>query len=495
MPGGFVDDFRLSPSNMVSGFAAMDAEADALGNVYVIWRNTKVDGRAILQKRGETGALIWQDTIATPGFDFQTSYHSVSVARDQRRIAVGYGSVIQSSNFRKGFVAVYDSSGHLLVGPVWVDSLISPPTQNSGSVGDVVFRGDGGLSIPVKDTFWMSGDISLFVVNFDSLGLPIGEPIQVDTPAGPLTDCWGPQFVRSQELPNGGFVVCWDGHIRYLGQLGGQVPLYRLFDSSGQPSSEVRITSFDSTGQGYRCLQDVLSPFYSSGNNGDVAVAEDGRFIIGWHSCVELPSEWPYIKIQARIFDLEGHPLTRSFLVTDTISNVDYLFPHAGYGRGEFYFIWTDSRNTNIVDGRRDTYGQKISVVGDLVGPNYRLNNPAFSPQYNDENYAITVMRSGVFSAWEDLRLYPDSGFNIYAQIQPDSLFGVYWPGDIVVDYKIDAGDVIALVNYIFKSGQPAMGGRKYSDISGDCTATAVDIILLVNYVFKSGPPPLPPCE
>lgn len=490
---GFVNDFQLSPSNVVSGFSAMDAEADTLGNVYVFWKNTEEEGHSILQKRSEAGELVWQRSIVSPGFDYHTSYHSVSVATDQRRVAIAYGAVVRSDNRRKGFVVIFDSSGNTLVGPLWVDSLISPPTIGSGDVGDVVFRGDGGVSVPVQDTLWSAGH--LYVVNFDSSGTSIGPPIRVDTCSGVPSSCWGVQLVRAQELPNGGFVVCWDASIRYGTELGGRVPLYRLFDSNGQSVGPVRMTTFDSLGAKYQCLQDDISPFYCSGNNGDVAVAEDGRFIIGWHSCAEVPQGWPYLKIEARVFDIAGNPVTHAFLVTDTISNSDLLVPHAGYGRGHFYLIWTDSRNTTFADGRRDTYGQKISLAGELVGPNYRLNDPAFSPRYNDENYAITAMRTGILSLWEDLRLYPDSGFNVYGQIQPDSLFGVYRPGDVVVDYSVDTQDIISMVNYIFKSGQPAMGGKKYSDISGDCTATAVDIILLVNYVFKSGPPPLPPCE
>jgi hypothetical protein len=62
--------------------------------------------------------------------------------------------------------------------------------------------------------------------------------------------------------------------------------------------------------------------------------------------------------------------------------------------------------------------------------------------------------------------------------------------GDINKDDAVTAGDIISLVNYVFKGGSapPCSGTAGDVDCSG--SITAADIIYLVNYVFKLGPIP-----
>jgi beta propeller repeat protein len=65
-----------------------------------------------------------------------------------------------------------------------------------------------------------------------------------------------------------------------------------------------------------------------------------------------------------------------------------------------------------------------------------------------------------------------------------------YVCGDATGDKRINIGDVIYLVNYIFKGAQaPAV--LSLSDINGDSIVTAGDVIYLINYLFKSGPAPI----
>jgi hypothetical protein len=63
--------------------------------------------------------------------------------------------------------------------------------------------------------------------------------------------------------------------------------------------------------------------------------------------------------------------------------------------------------------------------------------------------------------------------------------------GDINHSTKVDAADLILLVNFIFKSG-PAPEPYTIGDVNGFPPITSSDLIYLVNYVFKSGPPPPP---
>ncbi|MGB8658335.1 MAG: dockerin type I repeat-containing protein [Candidatus Zixiibacteriota bacterium] len=65
--------------------------------------------------------------------------------------------------------------------------------------------------------------------------------------------------------------------------------------------------------------------------------------------------------------------------------------------------------------------------------------------------------------------------------------------GDVNGDGKIDAGDVVFLINYLFRAGpfpQPLAAG----DSNGDCKVDTGDLVYLVNYLFRGGPHPVRGC-
>ncbi len=81
---------------------------------------------------------------------------------------------------------------------------------------------------------------------------------------------------------------------------------------------------------------------------------------------------------------------------------------------------------------------------------------------------------------------------NIYGNGLPDLLKALRYsfvPGDLNGDERITLGDVIFLVNYIFKSGSPEPVPLSAGDTDCDANITLGDILRLVNYLFKSGPP------
>lgn len=68
-------------------------------------------------------------------------------------------------------------------------------------------------------------------------------------------------------------------------------------------------------------------------------------------------------------------------------------------------------------------------------------------------------------------------------------LVSEYMPGDANSDGIIDLGDVVLLLNYLYKGGQPPdpIGS---GDVNCDVNVDLEDVIYLINYLFKNGPAP-----
>ncbi|HEX7401110.1 MAG TPA: dockerin type I repeat-containing protein [candidate division Zixibacteria bacterium] len=61
--------------------------------------------------------------------------------------------------------------------------------------------------------------------------------------------------------------------------------------------------------------------------------------------------------------------------------------------------------------------------------------------------------------------------------------------GDANADAVIDVGDVVYLINYLFKSG-PVPSPLEAGDVNCDGNVDVGDVVYLINYLFKGGPPP-----
>ncbi len=68
-----------------------------------------------------------------------------------------------------------------------------------------------------------------------------------------------------------------------------------------------------------------------------------------------------------------------------------------------------------------------------------------------------------------------------------------FQPGDVNHDGKVDVGDVVFLINYLFKNSiepEPIESG----DVNGDCVVDVGDVVYFINYLFKNGPTPQDGC-
>lgn len=79
---------------------------------------------------------------------------------------------------------------------------------------------------------------------------------------------------------------------------------------------------------------------------------------------------------------------------------------------------------------------------------------------------------------------------------EQDYAFHVWLPfvcGDATMDYQLNIGDAVYLVNFVFKDG-PAPYPICVGDANHDGETNVGDTVYLINYVFKGGPAPVPDC-
>lgn len=65
----------------------------------------------------------------------------------------------------------------------------------------------------------------------------------------------------------------------------------------------------------------------------------------------------------------------------------------------------------------------------------------------------------------------------------------IYTCGDVNSDGIIDLGDVVFLINYLFKGGNPP-DPVCVGDVTADDVVDVGDVVHLINYLFKGGPEP-----
>ncbi|MFH1336299.1 MAG: dockerin type I repeat-containing protein, partial [Candidatus Zixiibacteriota bacterium] len=68
-------------------------------------------------------------------------------------------------------------------------------------------------------------------------------------------------------------------------------------------------------------------------------------------------------------------------------------------------------------------------------------------------------------------------------------LSGEYLCGDANGDDLIDVGDVVYLINHLFKGGS-APYPLEAGDANSDGMVDVGDVVYLINYLFKAGPEP-----
>ena len=151
--------------------------------------------------------------------------------------------------------------------------------------------------------------------------------------------------------------------------------------------------------------------------------------------------------------------------------------------RKSVFLDWSDASDPNPSD--RVTYTLYVSSSvqfnpeSTLVVDNLRLSQGSVSLEQNGLVY------------WWKVKAHDKWGEGIWSN--EIFSFDLEDYGDVNRDGNIDVGDVIFLVNYLFRSG-PAPAPTSQGDVNGDCQVDVGDVVWLINYLFKGGPQPAKGC-
>jgi len=123
-----------------------------------------------------------------------------------------------------------------------------------------------------------------------------------------------------------------------------------------------------------------------------------------------------------------------------------------------------------LFDWGDETYSEWIGPLasGDTAGANHTWTDSG--------SYEIKVMakdQNGVFSEWSD----------------PLTVDICFLRGDVNDDGIIDIGDVVYLINYLFRNDS-APDPLWTGNVNGDEVVDIGDVVYLINYLFREGDPP-----
>jgi len=114
---------------------------------------------------------------------------------------------------------------------------------------------------------------------------------------------------------------------------------------------------------------------------------------------------------------------------------------------------------------------------------------------YMSQNSLTVEFGLGSATVVDTLQIRWPSGKSIdtYTNVPVDTLLtlheGGFTRGDANGDGVIDLGDILYLINYLYKGG-PAPNPLQAGDANCDGTVDLGDVLHLINYLYKGGPPP-----
>ena len=307
----------------------------------------------------------------------------------------------------------------------------------------------------------------IYAQRFSSAGERIGSNFEVRE--APLSS----QFPDVAFNSLGYFFIGWQGYT-YCPGITYEYVLARIFNPAGEPiTPELLIAS--------RCAHNK----WKGGNVPAIASNSQNNFVVAFNGFDTLGT-YPNNAIVVQTFDTLGNPVDTATVGSDAIDLGDILFqPRIAVDSADGYVIvWPDLRNYTSWN----LWAQRFNSSGQPQGANYRINmTPGTVYTYYMEDVAIHGNTVGI--SWADNRDYSHNKADIYAKLLDLDKIGYYYRGDLNLDGAVSVGDIIYLINYLFRNGWGILP-EWTGDANSDGKITVSDVVYLVNYLFKGGPPP-----
>jgi hypothetical protein len=211
------------------------------------------------------------------------------------------------------------------------------------------------------------------------------------------------------------------------------------------------------------------------------------------------------IRFGEPIINLTGPPYQGTVIVPIIVFNDEPV------GKVDMPFLWTgplwgdsgrfvDERGQNALNtviAFDNVWNQLYvgAVYGDPRTPPYMVPG---SGEYVYLYFSILdtgfVFIDSSFLPWQDFGFLDSIGFQFIPIFWEDEFYiRPTLPGDVNHDGQVDVGDVVFLINYLFRNSiapEPIESG----DVNGDCLVDVGDVVYLINYLFKNGPEPHEGC-
>lgn len=479
-----VQDFMVNPPGLeeIPHFYS-NIVFDQYGNFVVAWvdRGLEHENRQVYFQRYDslanpvgTPVLVSDTTVKIhdyPGIAMSPS-GSFVICWDALTGGGAYGG-------RDIWVQGFDSSGE----PAW-------SRQQANEVRPVEYYNDSHPSIAmgIEDNFvvvWQTEDPTgrnVYAQRFGSSGEKIGSNLLVsDINASNYRLCpWFTQFPDVAFNSEGYFFTCWHGCVM-CASWSPSTPLGRVYNPAGEPVTLV-FPFFA-----------PCSSFFDYGSYPGVASNGQNNFVVVFNGNDTLWT-YPNNAVYVQTFDTLGTPVDSVKIVNDVIDlgNVWHV-PRIAVDRSDdgHIVLWSDWRTIT----HSNLWAQRFSSSGEPVGQNYRINLPPGSLSTEDGEYGdwymycISIHHNTAGFSWVDYRNWEIYNADIYAKLLDIDAIGFYLLGDVVLDGVVNLGDVIYLINYLYRGG-PGPLPEWVGDVTSDGVTNVGDVVYLVNYLFRGGPPP-----
>jgi len=333
----------------------------------------------------------------------------------------------------------------------------------------------------------------LYYPDADSLS-PLLNPASLPHPleGDPLYEGWYniPRDPIMKVADDGSFAIAWNV------ALGWWHTYYAVYNADYTPKADVRMADCDAG------FFDTAQCQAGATERVEMAMEADGDFYIGWckHICCGYPiSVAKHVFIRG--FHADGTPKYDPVRVSDydTLGLTPWqelVVRMACDDSGNVLVVWADCRDRSVAwgDSPRDVYAQKVDPDGQLIGPNYRVNNKLGGIEWAGNDLDCAMNNAGQTVIIWLSNLWPD--LDIYAQLTPYHDIGTFTPGDINLDFSCNVNDLVYFVDHLFFDTIYPFWPRDLIDLDGDDhNGNVVDLVYLVDYIFFDGPEPVTPYE